>query len=224
MKNTFFRILYKIAVLFMPIIKVFLPLGARQRVKRLLLKRAFPIDNQPSRLMISSYPKGVNLVGYARAEMGIGESCRIAARNLNAVDIPYGIINFTGTNSARMSDLTWSHKEVLQLEYNVNLIHINAEQMMEIYANYGNSFFNGRYNIGYWHWELPDFPDEWLESFNLVDEVWVPSTFVADSISVKSPVPVVKIPHSIEVKVVEPRERSILVCRKAPFCSFLCMM
>ncbi|WP_339817816.1 glycosyltransferase family 4 protein [Paenibacillus sp. FSL R7-0216] len=217
MKNTFFRILYKIAVLFMPIIKVFLPLGARQRVKRLLLKRAFPIDNQPSRLMISSYPKGVNLVGYARAEMGIGESCRIAARNLNAVDIPYGIINFTGTNSARMSDLTWSHKEVLQLEYNVNLIHINAEQMMEIYANYGNSFFNGRYNIGYWHWELPDFPDEWLESFNLVDEVWVPSTFVADSISVKSPVPVVKIPHSIEVKVVEPREREYFGLPKSPF-------
>ncbi|WP_270406849.1 glycosyltransferase family 4 protein [Paenibacillus timonensis] len=157
--------------------------------------------------MNSSYSKGVNLVGYARAEMGIGESCRIAARNLDAVGIPFGIINFTGTNNARMSDLTWSHKEVLQPEYNVNLFHINAEQMMEIYAYYGNSLFNGRYNIGYWHWELPDFPDEWLESFNLVDEIWVPSTFVADSIAKKSPVPVVKIPHSIEAKVVETRNR-----------------
>ncbi len=206
-KNMVFRVLYRIAVFFKPLVMFLLPSGVRQQVKRLLLKRAFPIDNQSSRRMDSSFPIGVNLVGYARAEMGIGESCRIAARNLSAVDIPYGIINFTGTNNARMSDLTWSHKEIVQPEFNVNLFHINAEQMMEIYAYYGNSLFNGRYNIGYWHWELPDFPDEWLESFNLVDEVWVPSSFVADSIAMKSPVPVVKIPHSIEVKVVESRNR-----------------
>ncbi|GJM83643.1 hypothetical protein HMSSN139_61390 [Paenibacillus sp. HMSSN-139] len=112
----------------------------------------------------------------------------------------------------------------MQPEYNVNLFHINAEQMMEIYAYYGNSLFNGRYNIGYWHWELPDFPDEWLESFNLVDEIWVPSTFVADSIAKKSPVPVVKIPHSIEAKVVETRNREFFGLPETPFCSCRCMM
>lgn len=177
-------------------------------MKRVLLKKAFPIKNGSARQINSNYTKGINLLGYARAEMGIGESCRIAAKSMEAAGLSFGILNFTGTNNARMEDLSWVHKEVTHPLYNVNLFHLNAEQMMEIYAYYGNALFQGRYNIGYWHWELPDFPDEWLESFTLVDEVWVPSTFVADSIAAKSPVPVVKIPHSIEVRIQEPRDRA----------------
>lgn len=159
----------------------------------------------------------MNLVGYSRAEMGIGESCRIAAKSLNAVEIPFGIINFTGTNSASMNDNTWVHKEMAEPEYNLNLFHINAEQMIEIYAHYGNSIFKDRYNIGFWHWELPDFPDDWKESFNLVDEIWAPSTFVVDSIAMKSPVPVVKIPHSIEVSITDVRDRTYFNLPEQPF-------
>lgn len=140
--------------------------------------------------------------------MGIGESCRIAAKSMDAADIPFGIINFTGTNSARMGDTTWVHKEITSPIYSINIFHINAEQMPELNVVYGDSFFKNRYNIGVWHWELPDFPDEWIESFQFVDEIWAPSTFVAESISLKSPVPVVKVPHSIEVKITSPRTRS----------------
>lgn len=200
--------MYKLAVLVKPLVVYLLPSDARQKVKRVLLKKAFPIENSSNQPISSNYAKGINLLGYARAEMGIGESCRIAAKSMEAVGLSFGILNFTGTNNARMEDLSWVHKEVTHPLYNVNLFHLNAEQMMEIYAYYGNALFQGRYNIGYWHWELPDFPDEWLESFSLVNEVWVPSTFVADSIAAKSPVPVVKIPHSIEVRIQEPRDRA----------------
>lgn len=51
----------------------------------------------------------------------------------------------------------------------------------------------------------------------MVDEIWVPSTFVADSIAMKSPVPVVKIPHSIEVTINEARERSYFNLPEEPF-------
>ncbi|EXX85912.1 hypothetical protein BG53_07455 [Paenibacillus darwinianus] len=95
-----------------------------------------------------------------------------------------------------MSDTTWVHKETVQPSFDVNIFHINAEQMTEIYAYFGNRIFDGRYNIGYWHWELSDFPDIWLDGFSFLQEVWVPSTFVADSIALKSPVPVVKIGSS----------------------------
>lgn len=207
-KNYIYRITYKLAVFVKPYITAIIPPGVRQKVKRTLLKKAFPIEKSSSSHINDNGITGVNLLGYARAEMGIGESCRIAANNLNAADIQFGVLNFTGTNSARMDDLTWAHKEVANPIYNINLLHVNAEQLMEIYAQYGNSLFQNRYTIGYWHWELPDFPNEWLEGFNLVDEVWVPSTFVADSVAIKSPVPVVKIPHSIEVKIPDPRNRS----------------
>ncbi|MEK4981423.1 glycosyltransferase family 4 protein [Bacillus sp. FSL K6-6540] len=206
-KKVIYQFTYKLAVLTKPLITRLLSPGFRQRVKRALLKKAYPLEKSQDQSYSNNLEKGVNLLGYSRAEMGIGESCRIAANSMDSAGIPFGIINFKGTNSARMSDLTWSSKEIGEPKYNINVFHINAEQMLEVYAQYGNSLFQNRYNIGFWHWELPDFPDEWLEAFELVDEIWVPSTFVADSIAMKSPVPVVKIPHSIQVNINEVRGR-----------------
>ncbi|WP_232057986.1 glycosyltransferase [Cohnella abietis] len=160
---------------------------------------------------------GVNLIGYARAEMGIGESCRIAAKCLDTTDIPFGIVNFKGSNSARMSDLSWKHKEIDLPQHNVNILHLNAEQMFESYTYFGQKNFEGRYNIGFWHWELEDFPDEWLDGFKFVNEVWVPSSFVANSVSMKSPVPVIRIPHGIEVKIETPRDRLYYSLPTQPF-------
>ncbi|MCZ8512541.1 glycosyltransferase [Paenibacillus filicis] len=208
-KSQIYKLLYKMAVKFKVLIIPFVPQTARTAIKKRILKQAYPIAGQQKTNNSSHWAgNGINLIGYARAEMGIGESCRIAAKSLSAAEIPFGIINFTGTNSARMSDTSWMHKEVTSPAFNINLFHINAEQMMEVYAQYGSDIFQNRYNIGYWHWELPDFPDEWVDSFELINEVWVPSAFVADSISMKSPVPVVKIPHSIQVNHFTKRDRS----------------
>lgn len=207
-KTWLFRCMYKFAVLLNPLVSGILPPKFRQKVKKFILKVISPNRRNSSNSHGTNMNRGINLLGYAWAEMGVGESCRNAAKGIEAGGIPFGIINFTGTNSARMSDLTWAHKEIHNPVYDINVFHINAEQMMEIYAEYGKSLFENRYNIGYWHWELPDFPDEWIESFKFVDEIWAPSTFVGEAISKKSPVPVVKIPHAIEVKINEKRNRS----------------
>lgn len=206
-KRLISRALYKVAIPTKKYAALILPAHILRIVKRKLLKSAFPIEQKNKSSKINIAGNGLNLIGYARAEMGIGESCRIAAKSLTAGEIPFGIINFKGTNSARMSDTSWAHKEIDSPKYDVNVFHINAEQMMEIYAQYGNDIFNSRYNIGFWHWELPDFPEQWTESFSLVDEIWAPSTFVAEAIALKSPVPVVRIPHAIEVNIEEIRTR-----------------
>lgn len=178
---------------------------AKYKLKRWLLNWAHPLKNNqnvnPGKAALDQgIPKGINLIGYARAEMGIGESLRMAARSIESVGLPFGVINFTGTNPARMQDTSWQHRETKDALYNVNVFHINAEQMMELYGLWGASIFENKYNIGYWHWELPDFPDEWLENVRFVQEIWVPSRFVAESIAIKSLVPVVRIPHGIEVR------------------------
>ena len=209
--------------MFKSVIKPFLSPKIRQGVKKKLLKKAYPIQSNENGQKKELHGEfGVNLIGYARAEMGIGESCRIAAKSLQAGEIPFGILNYTGTNNARMTDLSWAHKEVDEASYGFNIFHLNAEQMMEAYAHYGDGIFNGRYNIGFWHWELPEFPDEWLENLQLVDEVWVPSTFVADAIAAKSSAPVVKIPHSIELLIENQRSREDFGLPQEPFL-FLCM-
>jgi glycosyltransferase involved in cell wall biosynthesis len=143
---------------------------------------------------------GVNLIGYARAEFGLGEACRLAARALETAGIPFGIINFPFC-PARQNDLSWKHMEIPNLIYNTNLFFINADQLnLQFRVNrIKKEWFYKRYNIGYWHWELPEFPNKWIESFNLIDEVWVPSTFTLNSIAKKTTIPVIKIPHLISI-------------------------
>ena len=55
-----------------------------------------------------------------------------------------------------------------------------------------------KYKIGFWHWELPEFPDDYLSWFDMVDEIWVPSRFVFDAIAPKSPKPVQIIPLALD--------------------------
>ncbi|MEY9096910.1 glycosyltransferase family 4 protein [Paenibacillus sp. RC84] len=198
------RLVYSLALKLKPMLIRVIPGKLKTRLRDKVLNAAYPQSVAVfanANESISDFDKGINLVGYNRAEMGIGESCRIAARSIDAVDIPFGVINFEVNNLSRMGDLSWVHKEIEAPRYNINIFHINADQMIFVNTHLGDKIFQGRYNIGYWHWELPDFPEDWKTSFNLVNEIWVPSRFVADSIAIKSPVPVVRIPHSIQVHV-----------------------
>ncbi|MGE7906613.1 glycosyltransferase [Peribacillus sp. NPDC094092] len=147
---------------------------------------------------------GVNLIGYARAESGLGEACRSAAKALQSVGVPFGIINFPRCPS-RQTDLSWKHKEVKKPFYKTNIFFINADQLYHHYTLniLKREWFINRYNIGYWHWELPEFPDAWVKSFELINEIWVPSLFTLNSISSKTSKPVHFIPHAISVEVPE---------------------
>lgn len=197
-KQSLLKGIYLFTLKFKPILKKIIPESIKS-IGRSLENKLLRSDYEINYKIDDALECGINLIGYSHAEMGIGESCRLAANAIQTTDIPFGIINFTAGNPGRMNDLSWSHKETGAASYKVNIFHINAEQMPLAYIHLGNNVFNGHFNIGYWHWELPDFPDEWCNSFKLVQEIWVPTNFVRDSISSKSPVSVVRIPHSIEV-------------------------
>ncbi|WP_282171251.1 glycosyltransferase family 4 protein [Cytobacillus firmus] len=143
---------------------------------------------------------GVNLIGYARAEFGLGEACRLAAKALESAKIPFNIINFPHC-PARQNDLTWLHKEVNEPKYKTNLFFINADQLYYYYIKdiLKRRWFKYHFNIAYWHWELPEFPKYWRRSFNLVNEIWTPSKYTSNSISTKTTKPVTTLPHGISV-------------------------
>lgn len=143
--------------------------------------------------------RGVNLIGYVRAVTGLGESCRLAAQTLETAGIPFGMLNFP-LEFIRSEDLSWSHKEMEGSRYGVNIFHMNADMIGYAESRFGPSLFKGKYNIGYWHWELPEFPEEYCSGFQFLNEVWAPSMFVADSISRKAKIPVLRIPHGIRAE------------------------
>jgi glycosyltransferase involved in cell wall biosynthesis len=151
------------------------------------------------RLGLPGKAEGINFVAYIRAEMGLGEASRGMATAIESARIPFNIINYEYENPSRHGDTTWSHKEVTRSDYDVSLLGINFDNVLTARQLLPARIFRDRYIIGYWYWELPEFPEESLAAFAAVDEVWVGSHFVQDAIAPKSPVPVVRIPPVVSV-------------------------
>lgn len=142
---------------------------------------------------------GVNLIGYSRSEMGVGEACRIMAKCLDHSGYPYGVYPFMAGDPNRKEDLSLREKESTEFKYDINLLSLNAEQL-PIAADVLGQILNKRYNIGYWFWELPELPEKHVVSFKYLDEIWAPSKFVYDAIIKKSPIPVHYMPLAVSVK------------------------
>jgi glycosyltransferase involved in cell wall biosynthesis len=140
-------------------------------------------------------PFGVNLSGHFASEKGVGEGVRGTLRSLQSAGIPVVLNNFCDEHSVNPCENTGDFHE--SNPYAINLIHLNADAAPLFVELRGQEYLNGRYNLGYWAWELSSFPDEWRSSFSYFNEIWAPSTFVLDSVARSSPIPVIAIPHSI---------------------------
>ncbi|WP_394781769.1 glycosyltransferase [Undibacterium sp.] len=143
---------------------------------------------------------GVNVIGYARSEHGVGQSLRQFTGALDAAAIPNAVIDFNNNNNSRVEDRSLENRIVTEPVHAINVFHINADQMTEAEMNLPAHLFS-RYNIGFWHWELPTMLDEHLAGFNSLNEVWVPTGFVQEAVAKRSPVPVVRMPHAIHFSV-----------------------
>lgn len=144
---------------------------------------------------------GINLVGWFKAQLGIGESARLAAKAIKATDLPYAIVPLKVNCLASQGDDSLDLEFVDANPHPINIFHIDAPQSGDIDHHHGANFRKGKRNIAYWAWELPDFPDRWIKYFKYFDEIWTPSNFVRDAIAIKSPIPVVTIPHCIDFQI-----------------------
>jgi glycosyltransferase involved in cell wall biosynthesis len=139
---------------------------------------------------------GINIAGYITSESGTGEAVRSNIRAFESAGFPYVLINLE--TQYRQEDKTYSSFSKNNT-YKINCIHVNADQVPIFYSQKGDEFFKGKYNIGFWMWELSEFPKEWWPYFNYFHEIWTASSFCVDSLSAVSPIPVVRIPLSIAI-------------------------
>jgi len=138
-------------------------------------------------------------VAYIRAEMGLGVVARGMASAFESVQIPFNVINVELGNFSRHRDYSWSHKEVRRSRYDITIVCMNPDNSFHLRTQVSAKVLGDRYVIGNWFWELPELPDEWLAEFEFTDEVWAASRFIRDAVSLKSPVPVVRIPPVVRL-------------------------
>jgi glycosyltransferase involved in cell wall biosynthesis len=140
---------------------------------------------------------GMNIVGFFTADLGIGESARCMARAADAASIPTCLVPLRLNCRNRLGDRTLAHRLQESNPHGVNVFHIDPPVARDIDHHHGAAFRKDKYNIGFFAWELPEFPDAWMPALDYFDEIWCPSDFVRESIALKSPFPVLTMPHAI---------------------------
>lgn len=142
---------------------------------------------------------GANIAGFIQSGHGVGEAVRSTIRAFDAGKIPYVLNNVESA----------ARKEAVEFSvfsdgnpYAINLIHVNAEQVPVFFLQKGRRYFDGKYNVGYWVWELSAFPKEWTDCFDYYHEIWTASRFCVDAISRVSPIPVLRVPHAIHMETI----------------------
>lgn len=138
---------------------------------------------------------GVNIIGHVSGEFGLGGGVRGTIRALEAANIPFAIRDMK-ESSQRNLDSTYKDFSS-DHSYPINVVHTNPHE--SLLNAIDPNFFKDRYNIGFWIWELTVFPDFFMGAFERFDEIWTYSNYTAETISNVSPLPVVKLPPSIDL-------------------------
>lgn len=145
---------------------------------------------------------GALLLGHPYGVLGMGEHVRLSAAAFSAADIPYGIRNIYGEYGVHLAgvhqDFLFKDKISKNGNYKANIFHINADEMVNAQIHLGKEIFSNRYNVGYWAWELSNFPNAWRSALQLVDEVWAPSRFIEQAIANQSSSPVIRMPLAVD--------------------------
>ncbi len=153
----------------------------------------------PPQKPLPVYPEGVNLVGYVRGDFGLGEHSRSLARLLTAGEVPLSIVEVAVPQAHVYSNTELAGSITNTFDHKVNLIYVNAAEMGRFFRDLSPDALRGHYNIGYWAWEQPEFPDAWCHLFEKLDEIWTISAFSAEAIRAKSSVPVFSLPPAVVV-------------------------
>lgn len=136
------------------------------------------------------FRRGLTVVGYLRAVLGLGGSARRLAHLARMAGEEVREIAYDHTTSPL--DHPWSAAaaaaaagDATQLD--IVALCVNGAQTERLTRALGPAALQGRYRIGLWFWELEHFPPDQAAGFAHVDEVWVTSPFVADAIRAAAP-------------------------------------
>lgn len=133
---------------------------------------------------------GVNIFAYARGQFGLAEGARLYARALLAEGYPVAIYNIDLGMPHGMNDDSMDPYIGDTTPYGINMIFVNPDYLEQAIASIGQEHLGDRYTIACWFWELERFPDEWLPSLQLVNEIMVSTNFIEKTLRAVTDKPV----------------------------------
>lgn len=147
----------------------------------------------------------VRILGFFNQTFGLAEASRRTLKAIQTTPIKVSTtqIPYSGKHIGKEKN-NLTDNEIPKDKNEIRIFHFNNDHLDRLITDWGKSILHCKYSIGFWHWELPDFPNDNLHWFNKIDEIWVPSRFVFDAIAPKSSKPVQIIPLGLDEKILNP--------------------
>ena len=140
----------------------------------------------------------VNVWGHLSGGFGLGEGARCTVRSLKEAGIRVQLRDLPLVTHPIDHNLTESRQTLHNLRpAAIDLIHTNPNILQATDGLQDKLELQAPLRIGFWAWELEDFPTGWESGFAGLDQIWCPSSFTATSIGNCSPIPVTPLPHLI---------------------------
>lgn len=139
------------------------------------------------------------LIGHPFAPIGCGESLRCSYRALRSVASKPALLDVYRIHEREQDFQNEFGTHLVKTPGNINIYHLNADEVDGALAAMGGEPLRKGYNIIYPNWELSRFPSEWIEVVNRFDEMWAPSQFIADALQGQCEKPLLHMPVACEV-------------------------
>jgi len=136
----------------------------------------------------------VNLHGHLSSVFGLAGGAKATWRGLEAAGLEVHPNDLCLNTHASIEAIINKSKPVHRsacldiIHTNPNILQANPDLLAKIQLQ-------APLRIGYWAWELEEFPQGWEIAFEGFDEIWCPSSFCTRSLSQRSPIPIIAIPH-----------------------------
>jgi glycosyltransferase involved in cell wall biosynthesis len=138
--------------------------------------------------------KGINLYGYLSRWLGLGECARLYAHAMLYSGYPVALHDVDIDIPHARHDQTLAPHLGSASSFTRDLIFVNPDHWKDTLLSIDSTPGQKRHTIGYWFWELENFPTEWLHALDEVDEIMVSSAFVEQSVRRVCSKPVTRVP------------------------------
>lgn len=142
-----------------------------------------------------SRKEGINVSGYLKGELGLGQSARLILNAAKHIGVPVTTLNSNRSTSRALEKVEINNSSVI---YPYTIAIVNADHFQFWINDVGQDIANKTRVVGVWAWETEDFPESMHSAFDLVDEIWAVSEFVKGALINHTKKPIYVYPNQIE--------------------------
>lgn len=143
--------------------------------------------------------RGVLLIGYAEANLGLGQVFRNNIRAIELSGLPFGIYPFgKGVETRRIGSFKPDRYDQSRA-YDVNVIQVTPDQLPTVFETIDRRVTRHSYNVLSTFWELSKAPEIWRSMLAGIQEIWAPNDFVANAFREIFSGPIIVMRHAVDV-------------------------